>query len=268
MLKKIRHLAVTLFFLTTMWGILHLLFRPKRTPAFIIGHRGAKGLAPENTLAAIQASIEQGVSFIEIDVQRTADGQLVVFHDLLLDRTTNGLGAISSRAWEDVRKLDAGSHFNSQFAGEPIPFLEEVFTLLQEQPITLIIEMKEPTMFHNIEQDLIAMIRRFEAESRVVVISFDHQWLAGFHQLAPMVPLGTLWRYPPFNMIVPSYGVVDVDWRLVLLDPTFVRRMRQQGNQVWVYTVNDPRLMQLLAWLGVNGITTDRPDVGIKYFKV
>jgi len=244
-----------------LWGLLHLIFGSRNRKPIIIGHRGAKGLAPENTLAAIRAGIQSGATHIEIDVQRSADGRLIVFHDLLVERTTNGLGAVGALTWTDLRKLDAGGSFSDQFIGEPIPSLEEVFALIETEPITLVIEAKDPDMFFNIEQELAELIAQFNMEQKVIVISFDLAWLTKFSQIAPTIKTGEIWLAAPFSFTIPHTPIVDVDWITILIDPTFVWRMHRYGKQIWVYTVNQAPLLQWLAWLGVDGLTTDRPDI-------
>src|SRR6266700_421843 len=91
----------------------------------VIGHRGAAGLAPENTFAGFDLALEIGVDGIETDVQKTKDGKLVLFHDDLLDRTTNGTGVLQEMSWQELQRLDAGSWFDSKYAGERIPLLIE-----------------------------------------------------------------------------------------------------------------------------------------------
>lgn len=259
MIKKV---AATLLFLTTIWAALHLLFRQKgraNKPA-IIAHRGAAGLAPENTLAAIRVGLAHHAPYIEIDVQRSADGVLVVIHDETIDRTSNGRGPVRDLSWAELRRLDAGSYFDPRFTGEAIPTLAEVMLLLQDKPAKLVIEIKDPHFYPAISQQILALLAEHQAQERVVVISFDRAALETFHRLAPGIPIGLAvtkpWPIPP---IAPGQ-TVDVFWPGVLLDPTFVYRMHRRGYTVWVWTVNSPTLMRLLAWLGVDGLTTDHPE--------
>jgi len=95
----------------------------------VFAHRGAKRVAPENTLPAFEAAIRLGADGVELDVQYSSDGKLVVFHDLDLDKTSNGKGRLTSRTFDDLRKLDAGSYFGPQFHGTRIPTLDEVLDL-------------------------------------------------------------------------------------------------------------------------------------------
>lgn len=259
MIKKVTAL---LLFLSTLWTALHLLCRDKRRagkPA-IVAHRGAAGLAPENSLAAIHIGLAHQAPYIEIDVQRSADGVLVVIHDETVDRTSNGRGPVRDLSWAELRRLDAGSYFDPLFAGETIPTLADVLHLLQDKPATLVIEMKDPHFYPAISQQILALLAEYQAQERVVVLSFDPTELETFHRLAPGIPIGLAVPKPwPIPHIAPAQ-TVGVFWPGVLLDPMFVRRMHRRGYTVWVWTVNSPTLMRLLAWLGVDGLTTDHPE--------
>jgi glycerophosphoryl diester phosphodiesterase len=230
--------------------------------AVVISHRGAAGLAPENTLAALREAINQGVGLVEVDVHRTADGVLVLMHDETVDRTTDGTGAVRGLTWDEISKLDAGSHFSPKFAGESVPSLDSALELIAEWPVTLVLEVKNPHLYPGIEQQILEAVKRFDASDRVIVMSFDHGWLERFkeNKLASDITIGLI-SWLPCNMAqIASTRVVSVYWPSVLLPPTSVRRIHNQGYQVWVWTVNDTRLMRLLVWLGVDGIITDRPD--------
>lgn len=259
MIKKV---AAALLFLTTIWAGLHLLFREKgraSKPA-IIAHRGAAGLAPENTLAAIRVGLAHHAPYIEIDVQRSADGVLVVIHDETVDRTSNGRGPVRDLPWAALSRLDAGVYFAPRFAGEPIPTLDSVLHYLQDKQATLVLELKDPHFYPGMSEEILSLLGRYRAEDRVVVISFDHAELAAFHRLAPAIPIGLACARPwPIPHIAPGQ-TVDVFWPGVFLDPTFVRRMHRRGYRVWVWTANAPLLLRWLCWLGVDGITTDHPE--------
>lgn len=227
----------------------------------MISHRGAAGLAPENTLASIREAIRQGAQFTEVDVQRAADGVLVLMHDRTVNRTTDGRGAIRELTWDEISELDAGSSFSPEFAGEPVPSLDSVLELIRESPVNLVLEAKSPDLYPGIEQQIAETIQRFDVHDRVIVVSFDHGWLERFHELASDISTGYLWVWPRNTPQIPRAKIVDVYWASVILDPTLVRRMHRQGYQIWAWTVNNARLMRLLTWLGVDGITTDHPEV-------
>jgi glycerophosphoryl diester phosphodiesterase len=227
----------------------------------MISHRGARALAPENTLAGVSEAIDRGALFIEVDVQRTADGVLVVIHDNTVDRTTEGTGEVGELTYDEMGSLDAGSHFSTEFAGAPIPTLDAILELVAEKQVTLVLEAKNPGLYPGIEQQIAEALQRFEVQDRVIVISFDHDWLKRFHGAAPQVRLGKLWVWMGRSEPLPMTQLVDVYWLSVIVDPTLVKRAHAQGYEVVVWTVNDPWAMKLLLWLGVDGITTDRPDL-------
>lgn len=227
----------------------------------MISHRGAAGLAPENTLASIREAITQGAQFIEVDVQRSADGVLVLMHDQTVNRTTDARGAIRELTWDEISKLDAGSSFSPEFAGEPVPSLDSMLELIRDSPVNLVLEAKNPGLYPGIEQQIAETIQRFDTNDHVIVVSLDHGWLERFYELASDISIGYLWVWPCNTPQIPTAQTVVVHWVSVILDPTLVRRMHRQGYQVWVWTVNNVRLMRLLIWLGVDGITTDHPEV-------
>jgi glycerophosphoryl diester phosphodiesterase len=254
--KRFALLAILL-----LWLILHLVLRPGPSGRpVMIGHRGAGGLAPENTLAALRAALAHQAGGVEIDVSRSQDGVLLLMHDVTVDRTTNGSGAVADLPWATLGQLDAGSHFSANFAGEAIPTLAEALALCQSAATRLVIEVKDPELYPGLEQDLLTVIDSQAARSDVQVISFDHQFLARFQPLAPDVSLGALVYWTATAPTGPGLDMVSVFWPSVILDPTLVYRMHRAGLPVVVFSVNQPYLMRLLLWLGVDGLITDRPD--------
>jgi glycerophosphoryl diester phosphodiesterase len=131
-------------------------------PPFVIGHRGAKGEAPENTLLGIRYALDRGVDGIEIDVHLTADGQLVLIHDFFVERTTDGKGLVQDLTYDQIRRLDAGG-------GQRVPRLEEVFPLMGDK--LLFIEVK----CQGAEEKLLALVARVPHRDRITFKSFDHR---------------------------------------------------------------------------------------------
>ena len=109
-----------------------------------IAHRGYAAMAPENTLSSIEAALRAGATTIEVDIQMTADGKIVLMHDRTVDRTTDGSGQISDLTWEYVATLDAGSWFGDDYAGEPIPRIHQALASVMRADVTLAIEVKHP----------------------------------------------------------------------------------------------------------------------------
>lgn len=254
-------LIVTLLIVAGLMVLAHVLLREKPPgEGFVIGHRGAGGLAPENTLAALRTGIEQGARAVEVDVHQTADGVLVVMHDPTVERTTDGSGAIAELTLAQIDELDAGAWFGAGFAGERVPTLDAVLdSVAGQEGVTLYIEVKDPDRYASLSETLAETLRRRAGRPPVVVISFDHDWLVEFHELAPDVSLGALGTFKTPDADLPV-AAADLLWISVLLDPALVARLHRRGWRVLVWTVNRGWQMRLLRWLGVDGITTDYPD--------
>ncbi len=238
----------------------------------VFAHRGASAYAPENTLAAFQLAIEQGVDAIELDVQLTLDGQVVVIHDRTVDRTTNGAGLVKHLKLAELQRLDAGSHFEASFKGERVPTLAEVFAAVGNQ-IFIDVELKNLTTPSDILPDLVVnLVRAYHLERSILISSFSPIALLRTHRLMREVPIGLLIRKG-------SKGVLSSAWlgRLIPhqaihpawmdVTPMIVKRNHHLGYRVHPYTINDPLVMQNLFNMGVDGIFTNDPQVAIKVIR-
>lgn len=224
----------------------------------IVGHRGAAGLAPENTLAAFRKAIELQIDGIEFDVQRSSDGQLVVIHDTELDRTSNGEGWVGDKTLADLQALDAGSWFDPQFAGEIIPTLAQLFDLMQNNQLLLYVELKDPARYPNMEQEVAALIRQYGLVERCQVRSFDHESLRKFQAVAPDIATSELWydRMPAPEKTFT--GTVDVFYDFLTAEN--IAQSHQAGVAVTAWTVNDVELAKRLIGWGLDAFATDYPD--------
>lgn len=231
----------------------------------IVGHRGAAASAPENTLAGFRRAAEIGVSWVEFDVQLSADGRCIVFHDDRLDRTTDGHGAVDDTPYDAIRRLDAGAWFAPAFAGQRVSPLREVLGLLLELGIRPDIEIK-PCDGREAETARVALAEATSLwpgnQPPPLITSFHHQCLAVAREVAPGWPRGLLaFKYPR-------------DWRarLTALDcQAFVchhdkltrRRVAEvvaAGFAMLAFTVNSRRrAANLLRW-GVSSIISDAPE--------
>src|SRR4029077_9524112 len=138
----------------------------------VIAHRGASGNAPENTLAAFRKAVALGATFIETDLKLSRDARFVAVHDATVNRTTNGQGAVHDMTLADLRKLDAGAWFGSEFAGERITTLEELLEFSKKNDVVFYLELK-PAGAWGGEHALIGALRQSGEIPRAVVISFD-----------------------------------------------------------------------------------------------
>lgn len=227
-------------------------------------HRGASAVCPENTMAAFRKSLELGATGIETDVQMTRDGGLVLIHDERLDRTSNGKGYLKDHTLAEVRKLDAGSWFGPDFKDEPFPTLEELLDLLKERDTVLNIELKNGVFFYpGMEEKVIAAVRKYGMDDRVILSSFNHYSLASCKTLAPEIRTGILYSeglYRPWDYAA-SLPADALHAYLPTVLPEFVSEAAQHGIAYHPWTVNDPKQMKALIEMQVAGIITDYPDV-------
>jgi glycerophosphoryl diester phosphodiesterase len=163
----------------------------QREMPLICGHRGSCGSAPENTLASFRRAVDDGADMVELDVRLTKDAELVVLHDRSVNRTTNGRGTLRRLTLDQIQSLDAGSWFSKKFAGEPLPTLRQVVEILPSH-ISLNIEVKTDGERRRMEEPLLHLLRTMDLVDRVLVSSFDHQFLQRFHARDPEILIGAL----------------------------------------------------------------------------
>jgi glycerophosphoryl diester phosphodiesterase len=231
----------------------------------VFGHRGAAAYAPENTLASFRLAMEQGAHGVEFDVHLTRDGVPVVIHDFSLDKTTSGHGPVVEHEYEDLEALDAGSHKGSEFAGEPIPTLEEVFRLLSGK-LAMNVEVKADT--DGIEDAVAALIDQYGVNDWVIVSSFNPLILQRFAAKYPQIALGYLYDesmpYEEFLQLLTNVKLQARHPHHTMIDASFVRVAKQFGYRINTWTVNEPARAIELRQFGVDVIITDTPDVILK----
>ena len=226
-----------------------------------IAHRGASGYAPENTFAAFRKAIAIGAGFIETDLQLSRDARFVAIHDATVNRTTNGQGAVHDLTLAELRRLDAGSWFGSEFAGERIPTIEEILEFAKKHDAVFYLELK-PSGSWGGEHALISALRESGEIARTVVISFDPVMLAGVRKIEPTVMTGLLFDGQISDPVAKAIeiGARQVAVRGSLVTPRLLKEARQRDLQVVCWTVNHPGHMRLLVEAGVDGIISDYPD--------
>ena len=248
----------------------HIFFN---TPARNLAHRGGGKLAPEATLAAFRAASAAGADILEMDVRRTADGALVVIHDSLVDRTTDGSGPVASLRLDQLRALNAGHHFRTP-AGDfpyreeslPVPTFEEA---QQAHPdLRFVVEMKTP----DTAEPLCQAIRDEGRERRTLVAAFGRESLERFRDACPEVATGASFGEVVTFLALSYTGLAglhdaapdallmsETSGPLRVVTPRFLRAAHRAGLPVIVWTVNRPEDMDRLLTLGVHGILTDDP---------
>ncbi|WP_026874549.1 glycerophosphodiester phosphodiesterase [Jiangella gansuensis] len=251
--------------------------KPDRVEVVDIAHRGSSGSAPENTVAAIEYAVAQRSTFVEVDVQRSADGELVLMHDTTLARTTNVEEVFPDRApWNvgdftlaELKQLDAGSWFSDDFAGEPVPTLREGVEALGNRT-GLLLEFKAPELYPGIEAEIheeLASIPRWLDRAlrsgRYVAQSFNIDSMRTYHEIAPEVPIGLLYGSRPSDevLVEASEWAQQINPSYRVTDQQLVDRVHELGMTISVYTLNTGQLMRQFLNLGVDGIITDYPAV-------
>ena len=226
-----------------------------------IAHRGASGHAPENTLAAFRRAVSLGVTFIETDLQLTRDAHFVALHDETVNRTTNGQGAVQHMTLAEVRRLDAGSWFGSEFMGERIPTILDIVEFARKHDVVFYLEMK-PNGFWGGEHALISALRDSGAIQRSVIISFDPVILQGLRKIEPTLMTGLLsdgQLESPFEKAL-EIGARQLAVKGDLVTPNLLTEAHKRDLQVVCWTINSPAHMRLLEASGVDGIMSDYPD--------
>jgi len=227
----------------------------------VIAHRGASGNAPENTMAAFRKAVALGATFIETDLQLSRDARFVAIHDATLNRTTNGHGAVHDMTLAELRKLDAGSWFGSEFAGERIPTLEEILEFSKKNDVVFYLEMK-PAGSWGGEHALIGALRESGEIPRAVVISFDASIVLSLRKIEPTLMTGLLYDgqvEKPIQKAV-EIGARQLAVRGDLVTPALIAEARKKDLQVVCWTVNHPAHMRMLIAAGVDGIMSDYPE--------
>jgi glycerophosphoryl diester phosphodiesterase len=234
------------------------------------------GYAPENTLAAFKLGVEQGSDLVEADVQRSRDGVLVLMHDTTLSRTTDveevfpdrAPGRVSDFTYEEIQRLDAGSWFSEEYAGEPVPTMAEMVELLRATRAGILMELKSPALYPGIEEQVAEEFASFPGyvesavrAERLVVQSFDWESMARYHEVQPFVPVGLLGR--PAEALLPelSRWADQINPSFRTYDAAYVDTVHELGMEVHTYTVNQPADMHLVLDRGVDGVITNFPDV-------
>lgn len=233
------------------------------TRPLVIAHRGASGIAPENTLPAFAAALEAKADLVELDYVHSADDVPVVLHDDALDRTTNAatlLGAseikVADVLLDDLRRLDAGAWFDARFAETRLPTLEEALAAIQPGAVTLI-ERKAGDA-----ETLHRLLTEHALVDQVVVQAFDWKFLADCRALDDGLVLGALGSEALTDEQldeIAALGAAAVGWKAADLTLTSIAAARDRGLAVWAYTVNDVEEARRLVALGVTGIISDHP---------
>lgn len=233
----------------------------------IWAHRGASGYAPENTLEAFELAIHQNADGIELDIQLTKDGELVVAHDEKIDRVTGKTGWIKNYTLKELKQFRF-NRTHPEFTNACIPTLKEVYELMQPTNLTVNVELKTSICFYpGIEEKALKLAKDMQMEERIIYSSFNHYTLKTLKELDSSVRTGLLYEDGWIN--VPAYGnnigVNALHPATYLLQyPDFLKDCKKYNLPLHVWTVNTKEHMEKLIKLGVDAIITDFPDIARK----
>jgi glycerophosphoryl diester phosphodiesterase len=239
------------------------------TPPLVIAHRGDSAHRPENTLVSFASALEVGATLVELDVQLTRDGEVVVLHDVTLDRTTDGSGDVRELTLAEVRAVSAGypAQFGSAWIGERVPTLAEVLGLVRGRA-RVMIEVKGESVSDDeeggVEARTVEVVRRLGMADRVAIISFEHRALLRLRRLAPEITRGHL-----FGRTTPDQAAraaADAGCAIVMphksqLSPELSARAVKDGLMLATWVVDDPEELKRIAPLGLYGVGSNRPGV-------
>ncbi len=241
----------------------------------IIGHRGASALAPENTLAAFRRAIEDGADGIEFDVRLAKDGVAVVIHDATLERTGSVRSRVSQLTATELSTIDVGSWFGSKerstnFAGENVPRLQQLFDLYSDNDGLLYLEMKEePGAGNDLAAEVVRMIQLSQMRDRIIVECFDLSLIERVKQIDSTIRTAALFEpklsrpvsfvRPKLASVAQAHGADEIALHHTLASPRAIDNALRLGLRVIVWTVDDPAWVTKAQTMGVTGLITNDP---------
>jgi glycerophosphoryl diester phosphodiesterase len=233
--------------------------------SWVIGHRGACGYAPENTLASINKAADLGMKWVEFDVKLSADRHPVLFHDMTLGRTSDGKGYVSQFTLEELRALDSGSWFSSEFSGERIVTLTEAIETLAKRGVGALVELKSSPGQEVQTGQVVAehLLQHWPKNLPApMLVSFSEKSLAAGREIAPQLPAGLNVRQVPKNWQkrLERLGCKSLQCRHQYLTRARAQEIISTGTKLRCFTVNTPHRAQTLASWGVHGIFSNFPD--------
>ena len=227
----------------------------------VTAHRGSSARAPENTMSAVRQAIADGADFAEIDVQTTADGEIVLFHDGDLMRMAGDSRRLKDLTLAQVKEVDVGKKFSQKFTGERIPTLAEVIDLARGK-IRLNIELKYNWPDPNLAGKVVDLVSREAFLTNCIITSLDAAALAEVQGLAPELTVGQIVTASVGNVTRLPGQILSVNKRAA--NRRFIQRARSAGKEVHVWTLNQASDMLVMIERGAHNLITDHPDVAIR----
>jgi glycerophosphoryl diester phosphodiesterase len=229
---------------------------PLEDDVVIIAHRGAAGGAPENTLASVALALEHGADIVEIDVQETADGEVVVIHDSDLMKVGNNPMKVWESTFDEIRSVDVGSWFGPEFTGQRVPTLEEVLLMCKEKAV-VDIELKYYGHDEMLEHRVAAVVDATGMENQVIAMSLKGDAVVKMKGIRPEWDVGLLTAKAVGDLTTAEADFLAV--HVGMANSRFVDRVHDAGKDVYVWTVNDRLNMSRMMSRGVDGVITDEP---------
>lgn len=232
----------------------------------IFAHRGASATHPENTMEAFREAQRVGADGIELDVQLSKDGVVVVIHDETVKRTTNGKGWVKDYTYKQLQKFDASYKFSKKLGVCRIPSLEEVFKWATSNKLLLNIELKNGLVeYEGLEEKILELILKYDLSSRVILSSFNHYSMVKVHQLAPEIETALIFMegiYKPWEYSATLGAKAIHPYHPVVKEET-VKLSHDLGIAVRPFTINKAELMKKFAGYKCDGIITDDPKKAV-----
>ncbi|WP_347365776.1 glycerophosphoryl diester phosphodiesterase [Vibrio vulnificus] len=231
-------------------------------PPMIVGHRGVAGSYPENTRVSVQAAIDLGLSWVELDVQPTKDNVLVVCHDHTIDRCSNGKGRVDAYSLKELQAFDFGGWFDEAFTGEPIMTLESLLNLAAEYDLGLNIEVKVDN--HDVAEVALNLKNLLDKSpltaDKILLSSFSHDIILQLHQHCPGYKLGVLSERlsQRDRQVLKEVNAFSCNLNYRWITEKHIRDLKTGGYQIWCYTVNQADKFRYLD--KVDAIFSDYPE--------
>lgn len=235
----------------------------------VYAHRGYSGRYPENTMLAFREAAKTGCYGIELDVQLTKDGQLVVFHDETIDRTTDGKGFIRDYTLEELKRFNAAATWDGQFGFQEIPSFDEYCRWAAGEKLVTNIEIKSGVYYYEaIEEKTLDMVRKYKLSDRVLFSSFNHSSITILRKLAPEIPCGALVEHEGLGN--SGYYCEKMDFQCFhpgwkCLPREDAESCKAHGIELNVWTVNDMDILQRMCEWGADGVISNFPAACLAY---
>lgn len=233
----------------------------------IFAHRGASAYVPENTLPAFEKAVDIGADGVELDIHLSRDGRLVVIHDEMLDRTTNGHGFVKDFTLAELKKLDASKTMtNSGFCNLRIPTLGEVYELLADTELLVNVEVKNSIfLYPGILEKALEAEAKYGMSGRVLYSSFNHYAMQELKRISPQSKTGLLYStmlIDPWNAATAANAdALHPFFPCIANTPCMIPKCRKNGIAVNTWTVDEPEYIRAMFMLGVDSVITNKPDV-------